>query len=790
VRIFFLRVAQQTGVLLALLALLLGGDWLCYQYSLPVSIVVHQQNITLHVGSQVLSLNTNGVPLQVQFAPHAQVVHEYQLDGSDSTNNFTLDISYLHSISSTWYYRLQAWMRNLNGLSRWRNAQVWNGSHRLTTIAWPVNGSSIILPDSENERFTVELQQPETPMTLNLLLSNGTALAITLDRNDRFIAVTRTSDQVTLASTFFPTDPLPFAAMVIDFLLKNFIWAIVLLLVITLGESTIALLIGIRTLTVAADSLANSLRNTAQRFLHTINAARAKMIQCKRFKNIFYLHPFAFVALIVSFIYTCWIALYEYRAEPHIFDATAYFFTAKMYAQGRLWLSPPPASNLFPGPFMVVHDGRWFAQYGPGTSLTLVPGIWLGVPWLTEPLLGTFALLGIGLIAARLYDRKIASLTVVLGTLSPFYSYLAASYMSHTIALFYLVWGTWALLCLLQGAPGWNLPLVTLLFGMAILTRDEVALMIVTLIVLGLFVLHWRVFKKLKTGWRKQWWRWLIFGLATLSIILFFVVVRLGYNQMLTGNALTTPRSLFFPGDHWGFGKGVGFYGQHTLAAGFVNLDELLTSLAIDLFGWPFYLTLAFIAVLFLTRRTRATDWILLIITTLVAGAFIGYFYHGIYLGPRYLYETLPFLLILTARGIYALMATGQSIVSTYKTSYNGQLLSIALVLALFGCNLFYYQPRQLQIYHNYAALPAGSLINTQELYHPPMHHAIIVTDNFYLYEVDLFALNDPQFHGDVLYAFASNSADYQELQQAFPTRTIYSLIIAKDGNVSYKVIS
>ncbi len=61
-------------------------------------------------------------------------------------------------------------------------------------------------------------------------------------------------------------------------------------------------------------------------------------------------------------------------------------------------------------------------------------------------------------------------------------------------------------------------------------------------------------------------------------MLLIFVGMTLGYNALLTGNALISPRSLFFSGDHWGFGTGVGFYGQHTLAAGLVNLDELLTS--------------------------------------------------------------------------------------------------------------------------------------------------------------------------------------------------------------------
>ncbi len=122
-----------------------------------------------------------------------------------------------------------------------------------------------------------------------------------------------------------------------------------------------------------------------------------------------------------------------------------------------------------------------------------------------------------------------------------------------------------------------------------------------------------------------------------------------------------SPRTLFFAGDHYGFGQGVGFYGQHTLAAGFVNLDQLLVSLATDLYGWPFALTLPFLLIPFLARRAVAADVVMLVGAAAMTFAFVGYFYAGIYLGPRYLYEALPFLLILTARGWLALAAVGQA---------------------------------------------------------------------------------------------------------------------------------
>ena len=170
-------------------------------------------------------------------------------------------------------------------------------------------------------------------------------------------------------------------------------------------------------------------------------------------------------------------------------------------------------------------------------------------PWLIEPLLGTFALRGIGLIAARLYDQRVATLAVLLGVLSPFYSYLAASYLSHAIALFYLVWGLWALLRFAQGETGWNMLLSAACFGMAGLTRDLDAVFFVALMLPGIMLLT-------KRRWYKNKSRWIIPGLVFAATIAFFIGITMLFNRALTGSAWITPRTLFSGGtDRGALGK-------------------------------------------------------------------------------------------------------------------------------------------------------------------------------------------------------------------------------------------
>ena len=803
------HVVREILLLLLLAVLIILVDEGCYAITLPVEIDVQHTNATLHVGTTQLALGQIGTPTSLQFAVQDPMVHEYQIDGTDSTNNFTLDTDYLHSIASSPYYRFQAWMRNLDGTSRWRDLNVWVDKTHYAQQDWPVDGTLVALPLTSVLRIQVQVQRPETPLTLNLLMKDHSTLHIVLDRNNRRITVTRDTiiqgPTATIASAFFPTDTAPFAAMVVDTLLRTLLWAILLLLVVLLGETALGALMSrgyenVRTSSVVVNKVQDITQPSEQGdrkgLLYIFKMPRvgetfAVALLQRRWREVTAaLHPFAFLALGLSFLFVAWTAAAQYHGEPHIFDASAYLFAAKMYALGHLSVPVPVAIDRFPGPFMIQFNGQWFGQYEPGTALTLVPGIWLGVPWLVEPLLGTLALFGIGLIAARLYNRQVATLAVLLGVLSPFYTYLAASYLSHTIALFYLVWGMWALLRFASGKATWYIVLAAALFGMAGLTRDLVALLFVAIILPGVLLLSWH-------SVRKEWQRWIVGGAFFLAVGLFFLGISLGFNALLTGNLFVTPRSLFFAGDHWGFGQGVGFYGQHTLAAGFVNLDELLTILAIDLFGWPFYLSFAFLVMPFLTRRAVNADWLLLIGATVMTGAYVGYFYHGIYLGPRYLFETLPFLLILTSRGIMTLAEVGiavrarwgkaaQQQIDGARSPISRSIITVLLLATLLACNILYFMPRQVVLHQNYTGLPAGTSIDLDAIYHPPLAHAIVVTDDYTLYQFVLFALNDSYLRQSVIYALASSSSDYAELRLAYPGRTLYRITVGIDGAVTY----
>ena len=496
--------------LAALFVALLALDALLYQVRLPVSVGDDGATLTVAVaGAAPLHLPLHARIVAVVVPPRDPLIHEYQLDGTDSTNNFTLDTTYLKSIANTPYYRFYAWMRDLDGLSRWRDLCA-----GPTCLAEPpLSGARILAPTAAGaQQISAQIQRPETPLTLTLLMSDQSVVTLTIDRNDHYVDVARSAAGLPDASqrVFFPADAAPFAAMTADFLVRLALWALALLGLVVGGEWLVGLALGALGLgsnasaagdPAAADDEADDemARTSMTGDPRAVPHAARAYLWARRVGSAGWgalteaIHPIGLAALVVSFAFVVWIALAQYHALPHIYDAAAYLFGARIIALGRLFAPIPALPQSFSGPFMVTVAGKWFPQYEPGATLTLALGVRLGAPWLVEPLLGTLALLGIGLIARRLYNRRVATLAVLLGALSPFYSYLAASYLSHTIALFYLVWGWWALLRSQDAdrrGGAWHLPLTALLWLMALLTRDTSAIFI-AVVVVGALWLGW-----------------------------------------------------------------------------------------------------------------------------------------------------------------------------------------------------------------------------------------------------------------------------------------------------------
>ena len=756
---------------------------------LPVRLEVGTQGGRFTADGSTLAVPWQRAPTGVYFADAGADVHEFQLDGSDSTNNFSLDPSYIAQVAGSPYYRFHAWMRDYATLAVWRDLAVRRAGEAqpVATRETPSGGGLIALPTNAQVTITASLLRPESPVHIYLLCGTSLCAEVIADRNDRYLLFhTLDANGLTVDEqrVYFPTQPGPFWGEIAYLLAHIVLWALFLLG--ALAGGLLVLRAGLLVLSVPMCRL--RVGQVAALSAHGWRTGLLELLSRRAGGGIW--EALAGLTALGALIGAVAIALAQYHAAPHILDASAYYFQAKIFASGRLSV-PAPRPEVFAnfqGPFMVVADGRWFSQYAPATSALLALGMLLRVPWVVEPLLGALALWGTYRIGRRLFGARTAYLALALGALSPFYLYLAAAYLSHTVALCFAVYFVLLLLRFEATHHPRDLVLAAACASGLLLTRELSAA-----VVCGLCSAY-----VLGTGWRALWsdrWRVLPGLLFASAILLGGLVLYLLYNRLQTGDPWVSPRMLFSPADRYGFGPGVGFYGRHTLAAGLVNVEQQLTILLIDLYGWPFYMTLALVP-LALTRHWRALRWDLLCL--LVAGGMIaaqvGYFYHGIYLGPRYLFEIVPFLLLLTARGaarLAELLAYLWRVLAREATLAQARAVAVtgttALMAVLVLCNLLYYLPRQVQLHTNFSGLPASQPVDVAAIYAFRPAHALVLTDNGSLYAYVLWPLNDPDLHGETVYALASTADARTALRTLYPHRAVYQLRVASHGAVSFE---
>ena len=129
----------------------------------------------------------------------------------------------------------------------------------------------------------------------------------------------------------------------------------------------------------------------------------------------------------------------------------------------------------------------------------------------------------------------------------------------------------------------------------------------------------------------------------------------------------------------------------------------------------------------------------------------------------------------------------GRALGGTRVTRRLGLAVAGALLLALVACNLFYYSPRQAQIYRGFTGLPASTKVDARTLYafHPPQQ-AIVVTSDWFIYNYILWPLNDPALQGATLYAYTPTPDVIQRLHAEYPGRTLYMVQIASSGAVTF----
>lgn len=338
------------------------------------------------------------------------------------------------------------------------------------------------------------------------------------------------------------------------------------------------------------------------------------------------------------------VAARVFELMPHLEDEVAYVWEAKLAASGRLTIPTPEYPKSFLVPFVVDYNGLRFGKYPLGWPVVLAAGMMLGVRAWVNPLLAGFGVWLTYRLGKKVFSAGVGLLAAGLTVVSPFFLVNSGSLLSHPLGLalsaaFTLVW--------LDGfgdrnAPRRWLPTLTAagLMGALVLTRPMTAAAVAFP-----FAIHGLVL--LIRGPRQTRLHLLVFGLTAAAL----ASLHLLWQYAVTGDPMLNPYTLWWPYDKIGFGPEVGRHG-HTLTQAWINTRQSLAAGWKDLFGWgTFSWILLPVGAWAALRNWRG--W-------LVAGVFpstvlfyLAYWIGSSLFGPRYYYEGLFSLTLITAAGVF-----------------------------------------------------------------------------------------------------------------------------------------
>ncbi len=394
--------------------------------------------------------------------------------------------------------------------------------------------------------------------------------------------------------------------------------------------------------------------------------------------------PLLFVLLLAT-------SILAFARRPLLIDSVIQLFQARIFASGHLYAGAPPGEAFFAVQHMLVDGGRWYSQYPPGHSAILGLGVGLGAAWLVPVALSVGTALLLYGFARRAYDLATARLTLILLALAPFFWFMGASHMNHVSALFFVS----AFLYLLvrwedRGAPGILLG-AGLAIGAAFLSRP------LTAFAVGLAMAPF----VLRTAFRQ---RDSVSVGAGLVGVLAAVFLYLAYNAATTGDPL-------MPGyiKLWGADHGLGFHSTpwgevHSFLAGLRNEITDLALLSSLLFEWPISALIPAGLLFAAGWGSRKWDTRLLAGFLALPAAYLFYWHRDAFLGPRYLYSGLAFLVPLTARGLIEVFRRaegrhlwrGSQLTRVPVSSVAGMLLLLCLAYAA-----AYSTPRRFYVYRS-----------------------------------------------------------------------------------------
>jgi 4-amino-4-deoxy-L-arabinose transferase-like glycosyltransferase len=464
-----------------------------------------------------------------------------------------------------------------------------------------------------------------------------------------------------------------------------------------------------------------------------------------------------------------------FERMAHLEDEMAYVWEAQTISGGHISQPSPPGRKSFLVPFVVDYNGVRFGKYPLGWPLVLALGEVSGFRFLINPLLSGLGVWLIYCLGKKVFGQTVGLLAGFLTLTSPFFLMNSGSLLSHPMGLvlstlFVLAWMD--AFCDRDYARKWVATLVAAfaLGGLA-LTRPYTALAV------GFpFAIH-GIYLLISGDWLIRQ-RLIIMGIMLISLSSLHLV----WQYALTGDPFLNPYTLWWEYDKAGFGPGFGHRESgHTINQAWINTRHSLQVGSMDLFGWGRYswifLPFGLLAVI-RDRNWRALLPISVLPTLVVI--YLAYWIGSSLFGPRYFYEGLYSLTLLSGVGI-AYLAGWPTRPGAEWPNYSGwqrvrSLAITAVVTVLISFNLLLYTPMRLGGMHGLYGVERAHIEpflsrSAQELT-PAL--VIVHTSGTWIEYGTLIELENAYLNTPFIFVIARGQRVDQEVTNYFPERNVY----------------
>lgn len=318
---------------------------------------------------------------------------------------------------------------------------------------------------------------------------------------------------------------------------------------------------------------------------------------------------------------------------PNSGDEYAYLVSAEIFSRGRTSVPSPPLPRFF-DVMHVVNDGKFYGKYPPGWPLLLAVGVFFGVPWIVNPLLGVATVFAVHGLARRLFSVEAANASALSLLGSPFLVFNSASYFSHPACLLAVVMFLRFLFDVVE-RPESRARFAGLgaCAGAAFLIRPFTAV-----VLLAAPTVHLLLSLARREGRKER-----LVGLSISALpFLVFLGIFFEYNRIQTGNPLLQPFEMYASWDVPKAPKDRAEWASRFSTHVLDRTWELNRWLALS----PLFLALG------LAIRATRKDPRVRVLALSFASLFAAFFFYwgegGFQYGPRYLYEALGGLAVIT----------------------------------------------------------------------------------------------------------------------------------------------